>query len=263
MDFGSASILAAGGVISGLVAGMSGAGGGYLLVPFLIWFLQANGVSSLVSTHVAFGTSLWAVALSTSASALIPRRQMLVIWRAVPALGLAGIAGALAGSTIAGGLEGTALRRCFAAVAVVSAVRLMTGGKKGRKAENPKLALPGLAGTGILLGLVSSLTGVGGEDSAVSIMKSALRFPVKQAVGTSRAILIITAVAASAGYILAGRDNPFLPAGTLGFVDPLRVLPVVAGAIPAAFVGARLAGPTLSRAYGVLLLIIAFRMFFL
>jgi uncharacterized membrane protein YfcA len=207
------------------------------------------------------------VVLSSSASALISRTKTPVVWRALPALGLAGIAGALAGSTIAGGLEGMTLRRCFAVVAFVTAVRLMIGGKKSRTAEEPSLDLPGLAGTGLATGLVSSLAGVGGEGISIPILKSYLRFPLKSAIGTSNVLIIIVALAASAGYIVAGRENPFLPAGTLGFVDPLRVLPVVAGAIPAAYVGARLAGPppraTLMRAYAILLLIIAFRMFFL
>lgn len=266
MDLGSVAILLGGGVVAGFLAGVFGVGGGIVLVPFLIWFLQANGVSSLVSTHIAFGTSLCVAACASAASAAVYQRHGQVVWRAVLAIGLASIAGALAGSTIAGVLEGTTLRKCFAAVVAVAALRLMTRGKKGKRGEDPNLALPGLAGAGVIVGLVSALAGVGGGVISIPIMNTFLKFPVKQALGTSSATIVITALAASAGYMVRGWDNQFLPGGTLGFVDPLRALPIIAGAIPAALAGARVANgsrhETLTRAFAIFLLIIALKMFF-
>jgi uncharacterized membrane protein YfcA len=128
----------------------------------------------------------------------------------------------------------------------------------------PPLRIPPLVGTGFLVGMVSSLAGVGGGVLSIPIMHSILKFPLKKALGTSSATIVITALAAGTGYILKGWGNSLLPEGTLGYVDWLHALPLIAGSSPLAAVGAHIANKTkvtvLKRIFALFLLVIAFRM---
>jgi uncharacterized membrane protein YfcA len=271
MDLLHLAVLFAAGCVAGFLAGFFGVGGGIILVPILVFYLQAIGTSSLVATHIAFGTSLIVVVFASMASAFQYSRNQHVVWKAVAVMGIASIAGAWAGATIAAGLQGKELQRIFAAVVTVAAVRLLAESRKSPAEHAMNLSVPGLGVIGVVVGLVSSLAGVGGGVFSIPMMYYFMKFPLKKALGTSSATIIITAVAAAAGYIVHGRTEvlrfaPELSGYTLGYVDYFHALPIIVGTLPLASLGARVAHSTnvdrLRKYYGVFLLIIATRMFF-
>jgi uncharacterized membrane protein YfcA len=257
-------LLLLGGCAAGFLAGFFGVGGGIILVPILLYFYTGIQVSSLVSTHLAFGTSLLIVVFASFSSALQYARNGHVVWRAVILLGTASVAGSTGGAILAGALAGKTLRQIFALIVFLSALRLFAEMRKPKKEEMPPLFAPALLLTGAVVGLVSSLAGVGGGVLSIPIMHSVLKFPLKKALGTSSATIVITALAAGAGYALEGWGKPLVPAGTLGYVDWLHALPLIAGCVPLAAVGARLANKTrvtvLKKIFALFLLVIAFRM---
>lgn len=254
------------GAASGFLAGFFGVGGGIVLVPMLLAFYASAGVTSLVATHLAFGTSLCVIVFASLSSAYQYYRNGQIVWRAVAVIGPASVVGASVGSAVAGGLQGKTLQQIFAGVVVVAAFRLFAEIRKPGGNAGPRLGFPGLAGTGLLVGLVSSLAGVGGGVFSIPIMYTLLHFPLKRALGTSSASIVITALAGVTGYIVQGWGNPLLPEGTVGFVDGLHALPILAGTIPLAMVGARLSEKThpatLRRIFAAFLLVVAFRLFF-
>ena len=258
-------LLLAGG-LAGFLAGYFGVGGGIILVPILLIFFKSIDVTSLVSTHLAFGTSLLVVIFASLTSAYQYTKNGHVVWRAVVFIGVASVVGAAFGSNIAGELQGKTLQRIFAAVVVIAALRLLTEGKKPKEEPQPNLAPPGLAGTGLVVGLVSSLAGVGGGVFAIPMMYNFLKFPLKKALGTSSATIVITALASSVGYIVKGWGNTLLPDHTLGYVDYFHSIPIIIGTLPAARFGATVAHKThvdkLRKYYGVFLIVIATKMFF-
>lgn len=265
MDILNLLLLLLAGGIAGFLAGFFGVGGGIILVPILLYYFDSIHISSLVSTHLAFGTSLLIIVFASLSSAVQYSRNGLVVWKAVAAIGLASVVGGLLGANIAGGLEGKVLRQIFAAVVLLSALRLFAETRKPKVEVMPPLRIPPLVGTGFLVGVVSSLTGVGGGVLSIPIMHSLLKFPLKKALGTSSATIVITALAAGAGYVFKGWGNSLLRgAGTLGYVDWLHALPLIAGSIPMAAVGAHVANKTkvtlLKRIFALFLLLIAFRM---
>ncbi|MCC6397222.1 MAG: sulfite exporter TauE/SafE family protein [Bacteroidetes bacterium] len=266
MDIPTVLLLLLAGSAAGFLAGFFGVGGGIILVPILLYFFQSIHVSSLVSTHLAFGTSLLIVLFASLSSASQYYRNGHVVWKAVLAIGLASVVGGLVGAMIAGGLEGKVLRQIFAAVVILSAIRLFSETRKPKLETMPPLRIPSLMGTGLAVGLVSSLAGVGGGVLSIPIMHSILKFPLKKALGTSSATIVITALAAGTGYVVKGWGNTLLPEGTLGYVDWLHAIPLIAGSIPLAAVGARVANKTkvtvLKRVFALFLLVVAFRMLF-
>jgi len=265
MDILSLLLLLLGGGIAGFLAGFFVVGGGIILIPFLLYYFDSIHMSSLVSTHLAFGTSLLIIVFASLSSALQYSRNGHVVWKAVVAIGLASVVGGLLGAHVAGSLEGTVLRQIFAAVVLLSALRLFAETRKPKVEVMPPLRVAPLVGTGFLVGIVSSLTGVGGGVLSIPVMHSILKFPLKKALGTSSATIVITALAAGTGYVFTGWGNSLLlDTGTLGYVDWLHALPLIAGSIPMAAVGAHVANKTkvilLKRIFALFLLLIAFRM---
>jgi uncharacterized protein len=256
-------LLLAGGV-SGFLAGFFGIGGGVVLVPILIAFFQATGVSSLVATHLAMGTSLFIIIFASSSSAFQYARNQHVIWKAVLLLGVGSLLGGFAGGFAAGDLSARSLQRIFSLVAVFAAIRLLADPKKARGNPEPVLAVHWLLLGGFGVGIVSALAGVGGGIFAIPLMYSALHFPMKKALGTSSAAIVITAMASATSYAIQGWGNPLLPGGTAGYVDALHAVPVILGTLPTAAFGATVANNTrsgvLRKIFATFLIIIALKM---
>jgi hypothetical protein len=151
-------------------------------------------------------------------------------------------------------------------VVLIAALRLLSEQRKPKGELKPKLGVPGLALTGLVVGLLSSLAGVGGGIFSIPIMYSMLHFPLKRALGTSSATIVITAVAGTTGYMLRGMGNSLLPNFTLGYVDWLHALPVIIGTVMLARVGASVANKTdtvlLRKIFAMFLFVMAAKMLF-
>ena len=266
MDILPLIVLLCAGGIAGFLAGFFGVGGGIVLVPLLLLFYQTTGVTSLVSTHLAFGTSLLIIVFAAGSSALQHSRNTQVVWKAVMFLGGGSMVGALAGAFLAGGLEGLVLRQIFAVMLGGVAIQLLTSTKKRKIEQVPEIFPPALLLGGLVVGLVSGLAGIGGGIISIPLMHSVFRFPFKKALGTSSATIVLTAGAAGMGYIIRGWGNVLLPPHTLGYVDYVDAVPIILSSVPLAIVGARLAQNTepkrLTTLFAVLLIVVALRMFF-
>jgi uncharacterized protein len=266
MDWTHLLILLGGGCVTGFLAGLFGVGGGLLMVPLLLIFYHSLGVSSLVATHLAFGTSLLTIIFGSCSSAYEHHKNNHVVWRAVAVMGVASVVGALAGSVVASDLPGKSLQVIFGVVALAAAWRMFAQQRKPKGEQKPDLRVHVLSFTGLFTGVVSSLAGVGGGVFSIPIMYSLLRFPLKKAVGTSSATIVITASAATLGYILRGWGNVLLPGYTLGYVDYLHAIPMIIGTVVLARFGANVANRTdtarLKSFFGVFLVVVAAKMIF-
>lgn len=109
-------------VLLGLLAGglttTLGLGGGIIYVPALVAVFG-------FSQHVAQGTSLAIIAPTALIGAITHARAGRVDWRVAVWVAAGALAGALAGSRVALGLDEAVLRRLFAVVLVVVALRML------------------------------------------------------------------------------------------------------------------------------------------
>ena len=262
MDFLTIILLLAGGAVAGLLAGMFGVSAGFLLVPVLLAVQQTTGVTSLVGTHIALGTSLAVLSLNALVSTYRFSQDQHVVWRAAALAGAAGVISALFGSLLAGGFQGRTLRLLCGVVTVVVAVRLFARPRKPKGEQ--RMNAGGLIGAGFLAGGISSVTGVGGDVVAAPILYAVERFPLMKARGTAQAVVILTSFAGVVGFGAAGWGNTLLPAGVAGFFNPLQMLVMAIGVIPSFVWGERLASNIRSalpaRLFAFLLLIIAVRL---
>lgn len=246
------------GVLSGLLAGLLGLGGGIVVVPALIWlFTQAGFVADWVS-HLAVGTSLATIVGTGSASAYSHHRRAAVRWDLFRRLALWILLGAVIGSLVAGVLEEGWLRRIFALFLIYVGVRMLA-----QRARSASRGLPGTVGLGLAgigIGSLSALVGIGGGTLTVPFLgRSGL--DMRAAVATASACGLPIAVAGTLGFLATGWGREGLPAGATGFVYWPAVAGILLTSVPSAPLGARLAHtlpmPALKRIFALLVLIVA------
>jgi hypothetical protein len=105
------------GLFAGFVASTLGLGGGFIYVPMLVVFFA-------FSQHIAQGTSLAVIVPTAIVAAYLHSKRGRVHWRTALLMGAGGIIGGVAGSILALRLPAELLRRLFAAVLVIVAIRM-------------------------------------------------------------------------------------------------------------------------------------------
>ncbi len=105
------------GLAAGLVSGLFGVGGGVIVVPGLVLALGFG-------QHRASGTSMATIVAASVAALVVFARNGEVDWAAAALLGAGAACGAWLGAQYIDRVSEAALRRTFAAVLVLAAVRL-------------------------------------------------------------------------------------------------------------------------------------------
>ncbi len=225
----------------GFLGGLFGIGGGFLLIPILIFSYERSGLSQGVLTHLAIGTSLFVIIFTSLASAYQQEKQKNIDWHAVFPIGFSSSLTALVTTKLASLLSGKSLQVAFALIAMAAAIRMLTESpvKEERRVKGaPRTNRLGYIGVGLIAGIVSALAGVGGGIFTIPMMYYFLNMPLKLTIGTSSATIIITSLFSTGGYILNGIGHPDLPRWSLGFVDLQRGVALAIGTMLFARAGA-------------------------
>jgi uncharacterized protein len=249
------------GVAAGILAGLFGIGGGLVIVPMMVLSLSWQGIPDQHIMHLALGTSMASIMFTSVSSFWSHHRRGAVQWvivrRIVPGI----LLGTLLGTFIAARLSTNFLKVFFVLFLYYVAVQILIG-----KKPKPSRDLPGWWGmfaVGDVIGVVSSLVGIGGGTLSVPFMMWC-NVPVHRAIGTSAAIGFPIAIAGTIGYTFNGWQVAGLPQYSLGY----NYLPALAGIVCASVftapLGVRLAHSLpmdrLKRLFAVLLLIVGTRM---
>ncbi len=120
--------LVAVGLVAGSLAATLGIGGGILYVPALVSLLG-------FAQHRAQGTSLAVIIPTTLVAAVVHAREGRVVWPVAIPLGIGGIVGGFLGARTALALSAPLLRRLFAVILVVAALRMLA--RTRRRAHEP------------------------------------------------------------------------------------------------------------------------------
>jgi len=216
--------LAATGVISGILAGLLGVGGGIVIVPVLFWGLTLFG-------FVIIPTSISSMRAHNKRGNV--DRSLLRLW------GPTIFIGALIGGIMSKYIPGSGLRFVFGVVGILVAINMAIPKTLVISDHLPKSGWINRA-IATVIGFISSLMGIGGGTLSVPTLAS-FSFPVHRAVGTSSALGLLIALPGVAGFIWAGLEIAGRPPLSLGYVS----LPAVAIIAPVSFLfaplGARLA----------------------
>ena len=226
------------GAMAGLLAGLFGVGGGLIIVPVLAGVFAAHGMHADIIMHLAVGTSLASIWLTSLMSIRAHHRRGAVSWPLVRGLALGIVAGAFAGALIADRLPTSALQRIFGVFELFVAVQMLLVGRYQAHFELPRAA--GLMLAGAVIGVVSAIIGIGGGTLTVPFLVWS-RVPMRQAVATSAACGLPIAVAGGLGFMLTGWNDAQLPAWSTGYVYWPAWLGIVVASSLTAGLGAHLA----------------------
>ena len=256
------------GILIGAVLGLTGAGGSVMAVPLLLVFLRLDPAS-------ATGLALGVVAASSCYGAIQRIRQQEILW--IPALlfGLTGAVFAPPGRLLANHLSPEVLLAGFGVLSVIIAVRMfwqsiqhpelakVVRADSGDGTHEPLLCklsetgrfdwrlrcMAGLAGGGVITGLLSGLFGVGGGFIIVPFLNQLNGVNMRHAVATS---LVIIAAIASSGFITHISTHP---------VDWQQLAQLALGGVIGMALGSLvarwLAGAHLQRLFAVTIVVMA------
>lgn len=238
------------GAVIGAFGTLIGAGGGFLLLPLLLFLYPHD------SPAVLTGISLAVIFANATSGSIAYGRMRRIDYRAGFVFALAGVPGAILGALLTNLLD----RRLFdpmlglvlligAAVLIArphqaSLSRLAPGGRVLIEAGGtvhyykPRIALGALMS--VLVGFLSSVLGIGGGILHVPVMVYLLGFPIHVATATSHFVLAVLSLAAVLTHLGSGSLGPGLA----------RALPLAGGA----FLGAQAGASLSSRIHGLWIL---------
>jgi uncharacterized membrane protein YfcA len=257
-----AGLIIVAGLVTGILAGLFGIGGGALIVPVLYEVFGVLGVSDDVRFQLCVGTSIAIIVPTNILSFRIHRDKGLVMTDVLRAWAPPSVLGVAAGSAVAAFAPAAVLKLAFTIIASAIAFKLLVGRDSWRLADD----LPGrvgMTGYGFFVGLASSLIGISGGSIANMILTLHGK-PMHNAVATSAGLGVPITIAGTIGYVLAGLpQQALMPPFSIGFVSLIGFALMAPVASFTAPYGARLAHALSKRhleiAFGCFLLSVCVR----
>jgi uncharacterized protein len=188
------------GVLVGFSLGLVGGGGSILAVPLMVYLV------GVTNPHIAIGTSALAVAVNAATNLIHHARRGHVKWGCAGVFSVAGVIGALLGSTFGKNFDGQKLLALFALLMLVIAV-LMLRSRSDEGDASVTLTrrnAPKLAAIGGLTGLLSGFFGIGGGFLIVPGLMAATRMPILYAVGSSLVAVTAFGLTTALNYAHSG-----------------------------------------------------------
>jgi uncharacterized membrane protein YfcA len=257
-----AALIVGGGLVTGLLAGLFGIGGGGIIVPVLYEIFRALNVPEDIRMQLCVGTSIAIILPTNVRSFLTHRHRGAVMMDIVRAWAVPAVLGVATGSAIAAFASGKVLTIAFIVIASIIAFKLLFGRDTWRLAEDLPPGLPTLL-YGYGVGLAASLMGISG-GSVSNMILTLHGKSIHNAVATSAGLGVPITIAGTLGYMLAGLpQQASLPPFSIGYVSLIGVALMAPVSSLIAPYGARLAHAlpkrTLEVAFGVFLLAVALR----
>jgi len=264
-----AFLLVAVGALSGFLAGVFGIGGGAILVPVFYECFRLAGVPLEVRMPLCIGTSLAIIIPTSIRSYRAHRARGAVDMEVLKSWWLPILTGVIAGSVTARYAPERLFKIVFLMVAWSAAARLLLARETWKFGDDlPKGPL--MKAYGFLVGLLSTLMGIGGGLFSNLLMTFYGR-PIHQAVATSSALAVLISIPGALGYVYAGWPAAAHYPGVaalqlpfaLGYVSLIGAVLVMPTSMLTAGLGVRVAHAmskrTLEIAFGCYLFIVGSR----
>ncbi len=254
--------VAGGGIVTGIMAGLFGIGGGAVIVPVLYEVFGALGVPEEVRMQLCIGTSLAIIVPTVLRSYIAHRSKSLGLEDVVRKWTLPAVAGVATGAAIAVVAPASVFKAAFAIIAGVIAIKLLFGRESWRLADDLPRG-PALLLLGYLIGLSSALMGVSGGAVGNMIMMLCGK-TIHAAAATSAGLGVPIAIVGTIGFMLAGLQHQnLMPPLSIGYVSLIGFAVMAPVSSYVAAFGARLAHRTPRRRleiiFGLYLAIMAVR----
>jgi uncharacterized membrane protein YfcA len=249
------------GIFAGILAGLLGIGGGLVIVPILVFTLPPLGIPEVHLMHIALGTSLASIIFTSISSMRSHNKRGAVRWDIFKTITPGIIIGTFLGSLSTSFMNTNFLKAIFVIFLYYVASQMLFGLKP--KASRQVPGSKGMLTAGSVIGIFSSLVGIGGGTLSVPFL-TMCNVVIHTAIGTAAAIGLPIAIAGTAGYIWTGLGVEGLPPYCIGYVYMPALLGIVSASMLTAPIGVKLAHSLpvdkLKKIFAVLLIIVATRM---
>lgn len=228
------------GALAGLQAGLLGVGGGLVIVPVLLFTFALQGFENDFATHMAVGTSLATICVTSISSVLAHHKHRNIDWGIFMLMAPGIVIGVWLGVQTALSLSGFTLQILIGSFALLVALKMAIG--FAPKPERNIAGGAGLFGAGAVIGWASSIFGIGGGTLTVPYLRWS-NVTMQKAVGVSAACGLPIAFVGAATNMWEGLHQPYLPDGAFGYV----YLPAFIGIVSTSAIFAKLGATLASR----------------
>ncbi|WP_201555840.1 sulfite exporter TauE/SafE family protein [Psychrobacter sp. 72-O-c] len=248
------------GALAGFAAGLFGVGGGTIIVPLLYIVFTQMGYSADTIMHLALGTSLATIIVTSISSLMAHNKKGAVLWPVFKNLTPGMAIGSFVGAGIAGWLSGVHLQLMVGLFLLWVALTMFTGSKKLIDANKVLPSTPKQLAAGAGIGVASAIFDIGGGSLTVPYLN---RYGVvmQKAVGTSAACGLPIAIAGALGFMIFGMQQEVNVPNTIGFVHVYAFLGIGSMSFFTAKLGAKVAHmlspQILKKCFAVLLFVVS------
>jgi len=201
------------GSIVGFIAGLLGVGGGGIMVPALTFIFLQQGVHIDTVMHLALGTSMASIIVTSFSSLLAHQKHKTINWEIVKLMSIGVILGTFSSTFVASYLSSFYLGLFFTLFMGYVAIQMLLKKQSKNVIKNINKGSLLIASTGI--GAISALVSIGGGSLTVPYLTSK-NIDIKKAIGTSAAIGFPISVAGTLGYLINGWNSEY--SDSLGFI---------------------------------------------
>lgn len=247
------------GALAGFAAGLFGVGGGTIIVPLLFIVFSQMGYDPDVVMHLALGTSLATIVVTSISSFMAHNKKGAVIWPIFKNLAPGMALGCFFGAGIAGWLSGLHLQIIVGLFLLWVAYTMFAGANKVVDTTKSLPSTPAQIGAGSGIGIASAIFGIGGGSLTVPYLT---RYGVvmQKAVGTSAACGLPIAIAGALGFMFFGMNAEVSVPNTIGYIHIYAFLGISLMSFITAKFGAKaahaLSPSMLKKCFAVLLVIV-------
>lgn len=228
------------GAFAGFIAGLFGVGGGLIIVPILYTVFLAQGYDPSYIMHMALGTSLATIIVTSISSITAHHKKGAVLWQVVKNLSPGLVIGSFLGAGVADLLPSHTLQLILACFAFWVAFKMLKGKQVivDTQKQLPNRFQQVLAGGGI--GIAAAIFGIGGGSLTVPYLN---RYGVvmQRAVATSAACGFPIALAGALGFIWFGSQQSQTIDGAIGYVHVYAFIGISVMSFLTAKIGAKVA----------------------
>jgi len=250
------------GAFTGVLAGLLGVGGGIVLVPSFFYAFKSLGYDGPQLMQMFLATSLATIIVTSLRSVRSHHARGAVDWAILRGWAPGIALGALAGVLVAASLRSSVLQGVFGTIGIVIGLYLGFGRTQWRLGQVMPGGIRRLAMAPVI-GFLSVLMGIGGGSFGVPLM-SLYGVPIHRAVATAAGFGVTIALPSVAGFLFVPIAPEYRPPLTIGAVNLVAFIIVIAMTLITAPVGVRLAHAMdpkpLRRVFAVFLTLVAINM---
>ena len=250
--------------VAGFMAGLLGVGGGIIMVPALYYAFTVLDFDIATRMHLSVGTSLAIIIPTSVISSKTHMEYDAVDFKLVKSFGIFIVLGVIGGTFLAVNLKTSTFVLFFSVMAFI--VGLFFIFFREKVVENPKKIKDSIKNiSGIIVGFISVLLGIGGGSLMVPFMRT-FGYDIRKSIGTASAIGFLIALSGTitmitGGKIAANINTPF----SIGYINLLGFIVFVPVTMLMARIGAKavykLDKKLLSKIFGTFLIAVSLRSF--